>query len=265
MSSLQANVERFSGFADTYDKYRPQPPTIIIDILTQLAQTDHPHLTIDLGCGTGLSTRIWANRADKTIGIEPSDDMRREAESQAIGNVRYQRGFSHATGLPDACADIVTVSQALHWMKPEATFAEVARILRPGGVFGAYDCDWPPTCNPEAEAAYNRFDEECQKIGKALGFYGDVKKWDKEGHLERMRASNKFRYVKEMVLHHAEMGNAERLVGLALSQGSVAALLKRGLSEEQIGVPELRATAQRLLGEKPSRWYFSYRVRIGVK
>ena len=178
---------------------------------------------------------------------------------------RYQRGFSHATGLPDACADIVTVSQALHWMEPEATFAEVARILRPGGVFAAYDCDWPPTFNHEAEAAYNRFDEECEKIGKARGFYGDVKQWDKEGHLARMQASGRFRYVKEIVAHNIEPGNAERLVGLALSQGGAATLFKRGMTAEEVGLASFRATVQRVLGDKTLPWYYSYRVRIGVK
>ena len=32
-----ANIERFSGFADKYDQVRPQPPLILIDLLTQLA------------------------------------------------------------------------------------------------------------------------------------------------------------------------------------------------------------------------------------
>ena len=42
-----------------------------------------------------------------------------------------------------ASADIVTCSQSFHWMEPEPTLAEIARILRPGGVFAAYDYDWP--------------------------------------------------------------------------------------------------------------------------
>ena len=33
-----ANVERFMGFADVYDAYRPRPPMTVLDILTQLAQ-----------------------------------------------------------------------------------------------------------------------------------------------------------------------------------------------------------------------------------
>jgi SAM-dependent methyltransferase len=267
---LSANVERFMGFANTYDKYRPYPPTILIDIFAQLAQIKRPRLVVDLGSGTGLSTRIWADRADSVIGIEPSADMRRIAEEYLSGiahpkNIRYQEGYSHDTKLADACADIVTCSQSLHWMDPEPTFAEVARILRPGGVFAALDCDWPPTMDWQAEDVYNRFDDQSEKIGEARGFYRDIKQWDKAEHLKRMQASGKFRFVKEIVVHHSEMGNAELLVGLMQSQGGVATLLKYSMTEEEIGVPEFRATVRRLLGDEPSPWYFSYRVRYAIK
>ena len=265
---LAANVERFSGFAERYDAFRPQPPRALLDLLCQLAQSERPRLVVDLGSGTGLSTHIWVERADAVIGIEPNAEMCAMAEARHASNgkrARYQAGFSHDTGLPDACADIVTCSQALHWMEPEPTFAEVARILRPGGVFAAYDCDWPPTMNWEAEIAYNDFDARAVALGKARDFYRDVKKLDKEMHLARMQASGKFRFLKEIVMHHVEMGNAERLVGLALSQGSVATLLKRGMSEAQVGLPEFRRAIQRALGDRPREWYFSYRVRLGIK
>lgn len=272
MTHLNANVERFtgSGYVNTYDKYRPQPPAVLIDILTQLAQIERPHLVVDLGSGTGLATRIWVERADAVIGIEPNADMRRIAEEQTAAlpnakHVRYKEGYSHETGLLDSCADIVTCSQALHWMEPTSTFAEIARILRPGGVFAAVDCDWPPTMNWQAEDAYRRFDEEREKVGEAQGFYRDVKQWDKKGHLGRIQASGKFRYVKEILVHQREMGNAERLVGLMLSQAGLSTLLKNGLSEEQVGLPEFRAMAQRTLGDELAPWYFSYRVRVGVK
>ncbi len=222
---------------------------------------------VDVGCGTGLSTRIWADRADAVIGIEPSADMRRIAEENAANanRIRYQDGYSHDTGLAEACADIVTCSQSLHWMEPASTFAEIARILRPGGVFAAIDCDWPPTMNWQAEQAYTQFDDQREKIGEARGYFSDIKQWDKQGHLARMQASGKFRYVKEILVQQREMGNAERLVGLAMSQGGVASLLKNGMTEEEIGVPEFRALAQQMLGDEPSPWYFSYRVRVGVK
>ena len=89
------------------------------------------------------------------IGIEPNADMRRQAERhESLAGISYRDGLSTQTGLPDSSADIVTCSQSFHWMEPEPTLAEIARILRPGGVFAAVDCDWPPSLNWEVEAAY---------------------------------------------------------------------------------------------------------------
>jgi len=267
---VSANVERFMGFADVYDAYRPRPPLALLDILTQLAQAPRPTLVVDLGSGTGLSTAIWTARATEVVGVEPSADMRRQAEARTASlpdaaNVRYRAGYANATGLPDGCADIVTCSQSLHWMEPESTFAEIARILRPGGVFAAYDCDWPPTLSWEIEQAHQTFQAQMHVAEQAHGFSRDVRAWDKPKHLERMRASGQFRVTKEIVLHNVEQGGAERLVGLELSQGGVATLLKNGVSEDEIGITRLRETAQRVLGDAIVPWYFSYRVRLGVK
>ncbi len=267
LSSLQANVERFSGFADCYDDTRPRPPAALVDVLTQLARAPRPRLVVDLGSGTGLSTRIWAGRADAVVGIEPNADMRREAEKRTAGlaGIRYQEGLSTATGLPDACADIVTISQALHWMEPAPTLGEVARILRPGGVFAAIDCDWPPTMDWEVEEAYQALMLRVNLEEATRRASPGVRKWGKGDHLTRMQSSGQFRYVKEVLLHQVEQGDAERLVGLARSQGSVAALLRAGLSDAEIGLEDLRAVAQRVLGDAPAPWFFSYRVRVGVK
>jgi SAM-dependent methyltransferase len=265
-----ANVERFTGYADCYDAYRPAPPTVLAQILTRLAQVERPRLVVDLGSGTGLSTTYWAERAEAVVGIEPSPDMRRQAEAQTkarcVGaTVRYQDGFSTATGLPDGCADIVTCSQSLHWMEPEPTFAEVARILRPGGVFAAYDCDWPPTVHWEAEAAYEETIRRAHAIGEEGGYFTGVHRWEKKEHLARLRGSQCFRYVKEILVHSIEVGNAERLVGLCRSQGSVQTLLKQGVTEEEIGLDALKKVAERTLGDPNVQWYWSYRVRVGLR
>src|SRR5512145_229544 len=125
------NLDRFSGIAGIYNQSRPGLPPAFVDLLIQLAGETKPALVVDLGCGTGLSTRIWAGRAQQIIGIEPNQDMRQEAERQTSDDaIRYQDGISSQTGLEDGSADIVTISQALHWMEPAPTFAEVARILR---------------------------------------------------------------------------------------------------------------------------------------
>ena len=265
---LSANVERFMGFADVYDAYRPRPPLAVLEILTQLAQAPRPALVVDLGSGTGLSTLLWAGRAESVVGVEPSADMRRAAEARAAmadAQVRFQEGYGYATGLPDGCADIVTCSQSLHWMEPEPTFAEIARILRPGGVFAAYDCDWPPTIDWRVDQAYAACQAQAQAAEQAHRLSREVRSWEKGKHLERMLASGRFRFTREILLHHVEQGGADRLIGLMLSQGGIATLLKHGIGEGEIGITALREAARAALGDAIVPWYFGYRMRAGVK
>lgn len=266
---LSANVERFTGFADVYDRHRPKPPELLYKLLTRLRGVERPGRVVDIGSGTGLSTFYWHEGADEIIGVEPSADMRFQAiaAAKAMGayDVRFVAGLSSETGLPDACADLVTCSQSLHWMDPEPTFAEVVRILRPGGVFAAYDCDWPPTCQWEAEQAFLDVMDRASTLGDATSAYQGVQRWSKSEHLGRMAASGRFRYTREITVHSEDYGNAERLVGLSLSQGSVATLLKRGVAESDIGLDRLREICDRVLGEELQPWLWSYRVRCALK
>lgn len=231
-----------------------------------MARVETPALVIDLGSGTGLATRYWADKARRVIGIEPAADMRRQAEVLTTAkNVSYREGFSHQTHQPARCAQIVSCSQALHWMEPAATFQEAARILQPGGVFAANDYDWPPATGAwEADAAFAACMSRIRRLEEARKVSAGLRQWSKSGHLARMRASGRFRHVKEAVLHHVDRGNTERLVGLLLSQGSTMGLLKLGLSEAELGIDVFREIAQRTLGTGMSPWYWSARIRIGV-
>lgn len=259
-------VQRFSGFADVYDRYRPHPPEMLASLLSRLAGANPPELVVDLGCGTGLSTRYWQGKAQQIVGIDPSVDMLSQAKSMGKGeHIVYREGVSHATGLPDQCADIITCSQALHWMSPLPTFQESKRILRVGGVFAAYDYDWPPTTPSwEADAAYEECMQQIRHLEQQFAKDKMPKHWPKHEHLQHMKNSGCFRYVKEVVLHHIEQGNAERFVGVLLSQGGVASLVKHGLSEEEMGIERFRAIATRTLGETDSSWFWSSRIRIGI-
>lgn len=263
---LSANWQRFTGFAEVYDAYRPRPPAALADVLCLLAGAERPSLVVDLGSGTGTSTRYWAERAERAIGVEPSADMRRQAEAVTSAvNVSFREGFSHDTGLPDACADIVTCSQSLHWMLPDPTFAEAARVLRPGGIFAALDYDWPPiTPRWETQDAYRRFTAGIRDLESVRPIREGLISAEKSGHLGRMEESGRFRFTREFMLHHVDEGSASRLVGLALSMGSVQSLRKAGLSDAEIGLEKLRDDLAALGGDEPERWYWTSRIRMGV-
>lgn len=265
-SDFSRNIERFTGFADLYDRFRPGPPADLAPLLKLFAGISVIDRVVDIGSGTGLSTRYWAGHAGEVVGVEPAADMRKEATAQTSArNVAYRDGFSHDTRLPDRCAQIVSCSQALHWMKPQETFEEARRILQPGGVFSANDYDWPPTVGSwEAEEAYAACMRTVRSLEKERRTAVGLQRWEKSGHLARMESSGCFRHVKEVVIHHIDQGNAERLVGVLRSQGDVMGLLKDGLAEADLHIDVLRAIADRTLGPRPRPWYWSARVRMGV-
>src|SRR5215216_5355239 len=77
--SMTSSNNVWADEAPLYSQTRPAPPPVLTEILTQMIHTPRPALVVDLGSGTGLSTMIWSQCAERVIGIEPSDEMRSEA------------------------------------------------------------------------------------------------------------------------------------------------------------------------------------------
>jgi ubiquinone/menaquinone biosynthesis C-methylase UbiE len=263
------NVLRFTGFADIYDQYRPKPPGIIADLLLQLAGMNRADHVVDLGCGTGLSTLIWMDRTKSITGIEPSPDMRAVAAQRPEWGhsetlARFASAEAHQTGLAEQSVDIVTASQSFHWMDPVVTLAEIARILRPGGVFAAYDCDWPPVSDPVADAAFAECHRQADELLAQTGI-SKAKKRPKNQHLEQIKQSGHFRYTRDLACLNTDSGDSDRFVGLVRSQGSIADLLKHGHTEAGVGLDRLRETVQQRFGNRTLRWFWCYRIRVGIK
>lgn len=259
---LEASGYGRSGFAVNYDRYRPRPPAALVELLPPLAGVDRPSLVVDLGSGTGLSARVWAGRAVEVVGVEPNAAMRSFAEQVTDApNVRYLGTSAYETGLPDECADLVTASQSLHWMRPERVFPEIGRILRRGGVFCAYQYFVLQTPLWEPEAEWEVVLTRKGELRAALGLNAAINVWPTS--LELLEERGEFRRTRELVLHNVEHGDGERLVGFALSEGSMATLLEAGVSEEDVGLDRLRVAAKKMA--KPVPWWIGYRVWLGLK
>lgn len=259
------NADRFTGFAETYEQMRPQMPLYPVEVITRyLGRT--PGLVIDMGCGTGLSTLIWKGRCDRIIGIEPSDDMRAIAEQKADATTSFIKAFAHETGLDSDSADVAVCSQSFHWMNPDLTLKEINRILKSEGVFATVDCDWPPVCDWRAEKAYKTFDDAVSRIEeKNPDLKDNFMRWSKSKHLQNIKTSGYFRYAREIVFANTEPCNADRFIGLALSQGGLQSILKNkpGLIEPELKV--FSNTIRDLFGDRKFEVDFCYRMRIGVK
>ncbi|KOP66029.1 SAM-dependent methyltransferase [Bacillus sp. FJAT-18019] len=277
--NLASNVNRFTGFEDTYDQHRPEAPQEVVTLLTEYLMR-RPSLVVDLGCGTGLSTFAWKDVAGQVIGVEPNDDMRGKAISKlaslqtAAGNgndvhsadIQFVSGYSNQLALPDGSADIITCSQSFHWMDPSSTLKEAARVLRDEGIFAVYDCDWPPSLTWKVEQAYHELIEQTEAIiSQNVAAQEQAYKGNKNEHLKHIRDSGFFRFSKEIVFHHIEPFTAERYTGLAVSQGGIQTVFKLGSSELDDRIAHFHALVEEQFQGRTLPLMLSYRMRLGIK
>ena len=126
-------VNRFTGRAEAYSKYRPTYPQEIIDILNAQIGFNKDKIVADVGSGTGILTKIFLDNGNRVFGIEPNDEMRSFAEKNLsrYDNFVSMNQSAENTGLSSNSIDLVTAGQALHWFDPDQSRVEFARILRP--------------------------------------------------------------------------------------------------------------------------------------
>ena len=259
------NAKRFTGFAHLYEDVRPTVPGEACDLLIGYLGKA-PETVVDMGCGTGLSTRIWKGKCSQVTGIEPSEDMLAVARGKTEEGISFLQAFSDHTSLPDNYADIVVCSQSFHWMEPRSTLDEVHRILKPRGVFATIDCDWPPLCDWRAEQQYDILKNKVKALESSdPQLQNSFHRWEKEKHLLRIQSCGHFSYCREIVFSSKEPCDARRFVGLALSQGSLQTILK---TNPQLIQKDVDAFEQKILSIFGSRSFdirFGYRMRIGVR
>ena len=121
--------DHFSAVATQYAAARPEYPPALFDWIASIAPS--PALCWEAGCGSGQATRDLALRFDRVHAGDPS--AAQIAQAPKIGNVDFVVELAERCALPDASADVACVAQALHWFNRDAYFAEVARVLKPGG------------------------------------------------------------------------------------------------------------------------------------
>ena len=259
------NADRFIGFSDTYESARPAMPLYPVETIKKYLK-GAPDVVVDLGCGTGLSTVIWSGHCKKVVGIEPSDDMRRIADSKACETISFEKAYAHETGQKDSSVDVAICSQSFHWMEPTSTLSEVHRILKAGGVFAAVDCDWPPLADWRVDRAYTKLFQKIHQIEESNPSTKDnFIRYDKAKHLSNIIGSGLFAFAREVVFSNTEKCNAGRLIDLTASQGGLQNVVKNAPELIADDIDEFGKLVKKVFADSEFEIEFSYRMRIAVK
>lgn len=114
---------------------------------TAVAELREGETVLDLGSGGGIDVLLSARRVGPTgraIGVDMTDEMlslaRRNADEAGATNVEFRKGTIEALPLGDASVDVVISNCVINLASDKtAVFAEIARVLRPGGRVGVSD------------------------------------------------------------------------------------------------------------------------------
>lgn len=129
---LHPLAENFAAVADAYERGRPEYPPAAVGAFAAELDLAPSARVLDLAAGTGKLTRALLAFGLDVIAVEPQAPLR-EKLIKIVGTERVLDGLAERIPMPDASVEAVTVADAIHWFNHAAAFAEIRRVLRPGG------------------------------------------------------------------------------------------------------------------------------------
>jgi ubiquinone/menaquinone biosynthesis C-methylase UbiE len=148
--------DHFSSVSHQYATSRPTYPHALFQWLATVAPAHER--AWDCACGSGQASGDLAERFSHVVATDLS--AQQLAEAPRHPRVEYHVAVAESSGLPAASFDLVTVAQALHWFEHERFYAEVRRVLRPGGVLAAWCYGKGVVDHPAVDAVLQDFYHE---------------------------------------------------------------------------------------------------------
>ncbi|XP_045138422.1 putative methyltransferase DDB_G0268948 isoform X5 [Portunus trituberculatus] len=136
-----------AAHAAAYARFRPHPPQSLIDNILSFLKSKYTGAlaaAADVGCGSGQTTWILAPHFNNVTGLDISEAQITEAiKKNKANNVSFKVSGAEKLPFPSQSLQVITTGQACHWFDLPKFYAEVDRVLVPGGVVALYGYLFP--------------------------------------------------------------------------------------------------------------------------
>ena len=200
--------DHFSGHAASYAACRPGYPARLFEILAGLPR--ERRLAWDSGTGSGQAAVALAAHFEQVLATDPSAEQL--AHALPHPRVTYRQSRAEDSGLSAGCIDLATAAQAFHWYDFERYFAEIRRVLAPGGVVAVWTYNLA-----RVDPAVDRW---IDRLGREIAgpYWPPERRWVDE---EYRTIPFPFAEIESAPLHHEERWDLERLTGYLCTWSAV--------------------------------------------
>ncbi len=162
----------FSGHASDYAAYRPRYPEELFDLITKNCR--ERRLAWDCGTGNGQAALGLAERFERVIATDPSEDQLKNATPHP--RIEYRPWPAEKTEIADDSVDLITAAQALHWFDFPRFSREVKRVAKPRAWLAVW-CYSVARITPEVDLVADRLYSDL-----LAGHWEPERRWIEQGY-----------------------------------------------------------------------------------
>src|SRR5215212_6677682 len=158
----------FDEAASLYNHVRPGYPEDLFDDVVSLSRIQPGGWILEIGCGTGQATVLFARRGYRILCIELGENMAALARANLkwYPRAEVRTGAFEESSLQEEAFDLAFSATAFHWLDPAIAYPKAAGALRDGGSLALF---WNIHVHSDAsegffEAAQRIYEREAPEI-----------------------------------------------------------------------------------------------------
>jgi SAM-dependent methyltransferase len=136
MASDRKLKSTFGRVSNLYESARPGYPSKLIDDILKISKIKKSGKILDVGCGPGKATKLFAKKGYSIIGIDISKDLISIAKKNSKASYKTV-SFEDAKFKPKTF-DVITSAQAWHWIDPEIALPKANKLLKDNGYLALF-------------------------------------------------------------------------------------------------------------------------------